>query len=84
MYIEKIISPYIENNQIVLDLCAAPGGKSTHLANLITKDSLLICNEALPGLIFFTKTCVNGVVAKFWFAIIVQKTSENSVPLQIL
>lgn len=49
MYLEKIISPYIENNQIVLDLCAAPGGKSTHLANLITKDSLLICNEALPA-----------------------------------
>ena len=49
MYLEKVISEHIKNNQIVIDLCAAPGGKSTHLANLITKDSLLICNEAMPA-----------------------------------
>jgi len=28
-----------------LDLCAAPGGKSTHLRALLHPDSLLICNE---------------------------------------
>ena len=49
MYLEKVISEHIKNNQIVIDLCAAPGGKSTHLANLITKDSLLICNDAMPA-----------------------------------
>ena len=49
MYLEKVISEHIKNNQIIIDLCAAPGGKSTHLANLITKDSLLICNEAMPA-----------------------------------
>jgi 16S rRNA C967 or C1407 C5-methylase (RsmB/RsmF family)/NOL1/NOP2/fmu family ribosome biogenesis protein len=31
----------------VLDLCAAPGGKSTHLLSLINKDSLLISNEVI-------------------------------------
>lgn len=31
----------------VLDLCAAPGGKSTHLQSLISKDSLLISNEVI-------------------------------------
>ena len=49
MYLEKVIAEHIKSNQIVVDLCAAPGGKSTHLANLISKDSLLICNEAMPA-----------------------------------
>lgn len=30
-----------------LDLCAAPGGKSTHLASLIGKDSILVSNEVI-------------------------------------
>lgn len=31
----------------VLDLCAAPGGKSTHLLSLLSSDSLLISNEVI-------------------------------------
>jgi NOL1/NOP2/fmu family ribosome biogenesis protein len=31
----------------VLDLCSAPGGKSTHLASLINADSLLVSNEVI-------------------------------------
>jgi len=30
---------------VALDLCAAPGGKSTHLAELLPKEALLVCNE---------------------------------------
>lgn len=33
----------------VLDLSAAPGGKSTHLQNLISPDSMLVCNEVIKS-----------------------------------
>ena len=31
-----------KSSQIVLDVCAAPGGKSTHILDKINKDSILI------------------------------------------
>lgn len=31
----------------VLDLCAAPGGKSTHIQSLVSKESLLVSNEVI-------------------------------------
>lgn len=33
----------------VLDMCAAPGGKSTQLAAAITPDGTLVCNEYVPA-----------------------------------
>lgn len=33
----------------VLDMCAAPGGKSTHLLSLLSEDSLLVSNEVIPN-----------------------------------
>jgi 16S rRNA C967 or C1407 C5-methylase (RsmB/RsmF family)/NOL1/NOP2/fmu family ribosome biogenesis protein len=33
----------------VLDLCAAPGGKSTHIQSLLSKESLLVSNEVIKS-----------------------------------
>jgi 16S rRNA C967 or C1407 C5-methylase (RsmB/RsmF family)/NOL1/NOP2/fmu family ribosome biogenesis protein len=49
MFLEKAIKQTVDLLQPlrVLDLCAAPGGKSTHLLSLISKGSLLVSNEVI-------------------------------------
>lgn len=47
MYLEQIAKKYLKDACKVLDLCAAPGGKSTHLSSLLPKSSLLVANEVI-------------------------------------
>lgn len=47
MFVGQFFSQYITADVKVLDLCAAPGGKSTHIASLISEDSLLVSNEVI-------------------------------------
>ncbi len=35
--------------EIILDMCAAPGGKSTHIASYMKGQGILICNEIHPA-----------------------------------
>lgn len=49
MFLERAL---IQTNDLskplrVLDLCAAPGGKSTHIQSLLSDDSLLVTNEVI-------------------------------------
>jgi 16S rRNA C967 or C1407 C5-methylase (RsmB/RsmF family)/NOL1/NOP2/fmu family ribosome biogenesis protein len=49
MFLEQVIrqNSDLSRNYRVLDLCAAPGGKSTHLSDIIGPDNLLVANEAI-------------------------------------
>lgn len=49
MFLEQAVKASVDLSKPlrVLDLCAAPGGKSTHLLGLLSNDSLLISNEVI-------------------------------------
>ena len=47
MFIEQVVRQYVTGPVKVLDLCAAPGGKSTHLRSLLPEGSLLVANEVI-------------------------------------
>lgn len=50
MALEVAVEEVKQRRQVnkVLDLCAAPGGKSTHLLNLLEEASVLMSNEIVP------------------------------------
>lgn len=47
MFLEQVIRQHITEPVKMLDLCAAPGGKSTHARSILPKGSLLISNELI-------------------------------------
>ncbi|TZF83288.1 RNA methyltransferase [Pedobacter sp. BS3] len=51
MFLEQVIKTATNpaDRLKVLDLCAAPGGKSTHLLSLISSESLLVSNEIIKS-----------------------------------
>ncbi|MBR3907702.1 MAG: rRNA cytosine-C5-methyltransferase [Bacteroidaceae bacterium] len=48
MFIEQAVRQYVTSPVRALDLCAAPGGKSTHLLSLLPQGSMLVSNEPMP------------------------------------
>ena len=47
MFLERVMRQYVNDTVCMLDLCAAPGGKSTLARTLLTADSLLVSNEPI-------------------------------------
>jgi len=51
MFLEHIFHQVVDNKDYirVLDLCGAPGGKSTHISSLIRDKGLLVANEVIKS-----------------------------------
>ncbi len=45
MFVAHVISEYVDKPVAMLDLCAAPGGKSTAALSALPDGSMLVCNE---------------------------------------
>lgn len=48
MFLGQVVAQYINGPVRALDLCAAPGGKTTHLLQCLPDGSLLVANEPMP------------------------------------
>ena len=47
MFVERVLQTYVEQPVVMLDLCAAPGGKSTLSRSVLPEGSLLVANEVM-------------------------------------
>ena len=47
MFVERVLQEYVKEPVVMLDLCAAPGGKSTLCRTALPKGSLLVANEVM-------------------------------------
>lgn len=48
MFVEQALRQYVSEEPVtMLDLCAAPGGKSTHARSVLPEGSLLVANEVI-------------------------------------
>jgi len=47
MFLEQVLRHYVKQPVLMLDLCAAPGGKSTHAMSLLPEGSFLVANEVV-------------------------------------
>lgn len=52
MFIQQILEQYLDTSSVVLDLCAAPGGKSTLVSEYLGSDGLLLSNEVVRQRVF--------------------------------
>ena len=48
MFVWQALEQLVERDAMVLDMCAAPGGKSTAIASFLAEDGFLVSNEYVP------------------------------------
>ena len=52
MFVGEVLNQYLKPDSIVLDLCAAPGGKSTLISQFLGNEGLLVSNEVVRQRVF--------------------------------
>jgi NOL1/NOP2/sun family putative RNA methylase len=52
MFLGEVLNQYLKPNSIVLDMCAAPGGKSTLISQYLGDEGLLVSNEVVRQRVF--------------------------------
>ena len=52
MFVGEVLHQYLKPDSIVLDLCAAPGGKSTLISQFLGNEGLLVSNEVVRQRVF--------------------------------
>lgn len=52
MFVEQVLRQYVRHDAVILDLCAAPGGKSTLLSQWLGDEGLLVSNEVVRQRVF--------------------------------
>ncbi len=57
MFLEEVLKQTVSLTEplVAIDLCAAPGGKSTLMQSVLQPDSLLICNEVIQSRVSILK-----------------------------
>ena len=52
MFVGEVLNQYVKKDSIILDLCAAPGGKSTLISQFLGNEGLLVSNEVVRQRVF--------------------------------